>query len=221
MIELPFQNRTTAGRLLAAELARRNLAKDSIVLALPRGGVPVGVEVAETLKAQLDVVVVRKLGVPWRPELAMGAIAGNIQVLDYQLIEQLGLSEEEVEAVVAAESEEMRRRETLYRAGHPAPDLRGRTVVLADDGLATGSTMVAAARNVRSFHPRRLIIAVPVASSEACRRLRSEADECICLAKPEPFVAVGQWYFDFRQVTDVEVEETLKCSRAPVDSGRK
>jgi len=220
MVRLPFQDRAEAGRLLGVELASRKLATDTIVLALPRGGLPVGAEVAEALKAPLDVVVVRKVGVPWQPELAMGAIAGDTRVLDNRLIRDLGISIGEVNAVIARESEEMRRREELYRSGLPAPDLRGRTVVLVDDGLATGSTMVAAARHVRSLQPQRLIIAVPVASAQACGRLRREADECICLAMPEPFFAVGEWYIDFGQVTDFEVQEILKRSHAPAGSAR-
>lgn len=218
MIELPFRDRGEAGRLLGSELVARKLAANAIVLALPRGGLPVGVEVADALNAPLDIVVVRKLGVPWQPELAMGAIAGGIRVLDHSLIRYLGISDEEIEAVVARELQEMERREKLYRGGLPAPDLRGRTVLLVDDGLATGSTMVAAARHVRSVHPERLIIAVPVASSEACRRLRSEADECICLAAPDPFSAVGEWYTDFRQVSDAEVQSILKHSHSTVPS---
>jgi len=218
MVDLPFEDRTQAGRLLGRKLVSRELTANTIVLALPRGGLPVGAEVAEALKAPLDVVVVRKLGVPWQPELAMGAIAGPTRVLDNQLIREFGISGAEVEAVVAREAREMERRETLYRSGLPAPNLRGRTVVLVDDGLATGSTMVAAARYVRSSHPQRLIIAVPVASSQACSRLRKEADECICLTVPEPFSAVGQWYIDFRQVTDAQVQEILKHSHSPIQS---
>jgi putative phosphoribosyl transferase len=218
MVKLPFQDRAQAGRLLGTELASRNLAANTIVLALPRGGLPVGAEIAQTLKAPLDLVVVRKLGVPWQPELAMGAIAGGTRVLDHQLIRELYISDEEVEAIVAREAQEMERREKLYRRGLPAPDLRGRTVVLVDDGLATGSTMLAAARYVRSSRVQKLIIAVPVASSQACSRLRMEADECICLAVPEPFFAVGEWYVEFRQVTDAEVQQILKDSHSPVSS---
>jgi putative phosphoribosyl transferase len=218
MVKLPFRDRTQAGRLLGAELASRKLAGNTIVLALPRGGLPVGVEVAEALKAPLDVVVVRKLGVPWQPELAMGAIAGSTRVLDQQLVRDLRISDEEVEAIIAQETKEMERREKAYRGGLPALDLSGRTVVLVDDGLATGSTMVAAARHVRSLHPQKLIIAVPVGSSQACSRLRKEADESICLALPEPFFAVGEWYSDFRQVTDAEVQEILKGSHSRVES---
>ena len=216
MLKVPFQNRAQAGRLLGAELASRGVRDNAIVLALPRGGVVVGAGVAEALNAPLDLVVVRKLGVPWQPELAMGAIAGSTRVLDLQLIRQLHIPDSEVEAVVARETREMQRREELYRGGAAALDLHEHLVVLVDDGLATGSTMVAAARHVRSLHPQRLVIAVPVSSSQACGQLRFEADECVCLAVPEPFYAVGQWYEDFRQVTDAEVREILKHSFSPV-----
>lgn len=216
MIQLPFANRVEAGRLLAAELVTRKLQGDVIVLALPRGGLPVGLEVARTFGAPLDVVIVRKLGVPWQPELAMGAIAGgSFQTLDEALIGGLGIPREEIDAVVARESAEVAHRERLYRRGRPALDLHGRTVVLVDDGLATGSTMLVAARYVRSLKPRKLIIAVPVGSGQACQRLRKEADECVCLATPQPFAAVGEWYVDFRQVSDAEVQHFLEQDRLP------
>jgi len=218
MLRLPFQDRAQAGRLLAAELASRNLGSSTIVLALPRGGVQVGAAVAEALKAPLDVIVVRKLGVPWQPELAMGALAGGTRVLDQALIAGLEISRQEVEAVIAREAREMERRETLYRGGLPALNLRGRIVVLVDDGLATGSTMLAAVRHVRDMQPQKLIVAVPVGSPQACSHLSKEADECICLALPEPFGAVGAWYRDFRQVTDAEVGEILKRNYNAVQS---
>ena len=214
MIQLPFADRAEAGRLLAAELASRKLPGSVIVLALPRGGLPVGLEVAEALGAPLDVVVVRKLGVPWQPELAMGAVAGgSFQTLDQELIGELRVSRQEIDAVVARESAEVARRETLFRKGRAALDLHGRTVVLVDDGLATGSTMLVAARYVRSLKPRKTLIAVPVGSVQACQRLKKEADECVCLATPQPFAAVGEWYVDFRQVTDGEVQSYLAAQR--------
>jgi predicted phosphoribosyltransferase len=220
MVNLPFQDRTEAGRLLGAELAARTVGPNPIVLALPRGGVPVGLGAAEALHAPLDILVVRKLGVPGQPELAMGAIAGETRVLDYRIIRGLGISYDSLQAVISRETKEMMRREMLYRGCAPEPDLRGRTVVLVDDGLATGSTMVAAARQVRSLHAQKVIVAVPVGSSAACSRLRQEADACVCLAMPEPLSAVGEWYADFRQITDEEVREILEHAHASVPSGR-
>jgi putative phosphoribosyl transferase len=212
MMKLPFRDRCEAGRWLGAELAARRVGENALVLALARGGVPVGAEVAEALHAPLDVIVVRKLGVPWAPELAMGAVARGTRVLDRSLIAELGVSDKDVEAVAVRETAEMERREKLYRHGHPEPNLEGRTVVLVDDGLATGSSMVAAARHARGAKAHRVIVAVPVGTAEACQRLKDEADECICLALPERFHAVGEWYKDFRQVTDGEVGEILKRS---------
>src|SRR5258708_4597074 len=215
MIQLPFEGRGGAGRLLGAELARLKLPLNTIVLALPRGGVPVGLAVAEALQAPPDVLVVRKVGVPWQTELAMGAIAGrSIEALDEAMIQALHISPEEVAGVVTRERGEVLRREKLYRGGRPAPDLLGRSVVLVDDGLATGSSMVVAARCVRTQNPGKLIVAVPVASKQACRWIGAEADACVCLAVPEPFMAVGQWYVDFGQVSDAEVRELLEQRRA-------
>jgi putative phosphoribosyl transferase len=210
MTRLPFTDRYEAGRLLAAELAKKKLKGKILVLALPRGGLPVADPVAKALHAPLNVVVVRKLGVPWQPELAMGAIAGGSPpVLDWETIHSLGVSQKDIDTVVARETAEIKRREKLYRDGRPEPGLEGRTVILVDDGLATGSTMLAAARYVRSRKPAKLIIAVPVASVQACEYLRHEADACVCLATPESFMAVGQWYVDFDQVSDSEVRRIL------------
>lgn len=214
MLDLPFDSRIHAGRLLGAELVTRKLGEDVIVLALPRGGIPVGAVVAEALKAPLEVVVVRKLGVPWQPEWAMGSLAGGIRTLDNHLISELHISRQEVETVVERETHEWERREQLYRGGRPALRLRSQSVVLVDDGVATGSTMVAAIRYVRTLHPQRVIVAVPVGASEACRRIKQEAD-CICLAEPEPFYAVGEWYSDFRQVADAEVQKILAAAVRP------
>lgn len=211
MVRLPFADRDKAGCALGEELAGRGLPSNMIVLALPRGGVPVGLAVAEKLHVPLDVVIVRKLGVPWQPELAMGAVAGrSFQVLDDRLIQRLGIPQKAIDAVVAKEQGEIKRREKLYRRDRPAPDLKNQTTVIVDDGLATGSTMLVAARYVRSLTPERSIIAVPVGSIEACRKLQKEADEFVCLATPEPFSAVGEWYSDFRQVSDSEVQRMLQ-----------
>jgi putative phosphoribosyl transferase len=214
MVKLPFTNRTEAGRLLGAELARRKLPGHVIVLALPRGGVPVGFEVAKILHAPLDVVVVRKIGVPFEPELAMGAIAGtSVEVLDQRLIDEFRISQKQIEAVLAKERAEVERREKLYRGGRPALDLHGHTALLVDDGLATGSTMVAAARYVRALKPAKTIIAVPVGSIDACERLRQEADELVCLATPKSFFAVGEWFVHFPQLDDKQVQSLLEESR--------
>jgi predicted phosphoribosyltransferase len=219
MTQLPFSDRIEAGRLLGAELARRELPPNVVVLALPRGGVPVGWEVAKALHAPLDVVVVRKVGVPWQPELAMGAIAGGaIKVLNEELIAHLRVPRQEVNFAVAKQRAEVERREKLYRSDRPALDLHGRVVLLVDDGLATGSTMLVAARYVRAFKPAKMIIAVPVGSSEACERLKKEADDFLCLATPALFGAVGQWFEDFRQVSDAEVQRLLDESREQTEA---
>lgn len=214
MTRLPFADRAEAGRILAAELGTHKFETDVVVLALPRGGLPVAREVAKILEAPLDVVIVRKLGVPWQPELAMGAIAsGSFQTVDEALVRTLGIPRDEIAAVIVKETADLARREQLYRKGRPALDVNGRTVVLVDDGLATGATMSVAASFVRSLKPNRLLIAVPVGSIQACKRLRSQADDLICLATPEPFEAVGQWYADFRQVTDAEAQHCLEQNR--------
>jgi len=211
MTDLPFHSRCQAGQLLAAELQHR-LPLNTLILALPRGGVPVGFAIAQALHLPMDVLVARKLGVPWQPELAMGALAGESLTLDQKLIQDLRISRQDVDAAVVRERAELERRERLYRAGRPAPLVRGRTVVLVDDGLATGSTMLAAARYVRNLGPASLRIAVPVGSEQACQLVGNECDECVCLAKPRPFCAVGQWYEDFRQVSDTEVTNLLELN---------
>jgi predicted phosphoribosyltransferase len=213
MTGLPFRNRSEAGQQLAAELGQQKLPSNTVVLALPRGGVPVGFAIAHTLHLPLDVIVARKLGVPWQPELAMGAMAGQSMALDEELIRDLHISRKDVDAVISREGAELERREKLYRGGRPACDLNGRSVVLVDDGLATGSTMLAAARCVRNLAPASLRIAVPVGSREACQLVKSECEECVCLALPRPFGSVGQWYEDFRQVSDVEVTTLLEQRR--------
>jgi putative phosphoribosyl transferase len=213
MVHLPFADREEAGRLLAEELSLRKVATDAVVLALTRGGVPVGFEVADRFHLHLDVIVARKLGVPWQPELAMGAIAGTARFLDDRMIQGLGISDEDVEKIVAREQAEMRRREELYRGGKAAPDLHGKSAIVIDDGLATGSTMIAAVRHCRSLKPAKVIIGVPVGSENAVARLREQVDELVCLATPKFFSAVGEWYRDFQQVNDAEVENLLAESR--------
>lgn len=213
MIHLPFRDRREAGRLLADELSLRNIAQNTVVLALARGGVPVGFAVADRLRLQLDVIVARKLGVPWQPELAMGAIAGTAQILDDRMIRQLGISDDEVADIVTREQTALRRREELYRGGEPALDLHGKSVILIDDGLATGSTLLAAVSYVQSLEPEGVTIGVPVGSREACNRLRNKVNDLVCLAIPEPLVAVGKWYQDFQQVSDNEVKNLLVESR--------
>jgi predicted phosphoribosyltransferase len=206
-----FQNRRDAGRQLAARLKNFVDRNDVQVLALPRGGVPVGFEVARVLEAPLDVFVVRKLGVPGHEELGMGAIAsGGVRVVDEQLIELFGLSEADLAEVTARERMELKRRETLYRGNRPPPEIRGKTVMLVDDGLATGATMKAAIAALRQQEPRSVIVAVPVAALETCEDLRTIADDVICAFMPEPFVAVGRWYRDFSQTSDEEVRSLLK-----------
>jgi len=213
MVHLPFADRIEAGRLLARELSARNVGRDAVVLALTRGGVPVGFEVSDRLRIPLDIIVARKLGVPWQPELAMGAIAGSARILDRAMIQQLEIPDEDVEDIIAREQAEMSRREERYREGRAALELHGKTAILVDDGLATGSTMLAAVHYVRSFEPARVIIGVPVGSKDACRRLRQDVEELVCLATPEHFFAVGEWYRDFQQVSDTEVQNLLAESR--------
>jgi len=211
--DLPYRNRSEAGRLLAEELAHYKSKADVVVLGLTRGGVPVAVEVASALRAPLDVVVVRKLGVPFQPELAMGAIAGDdTQLVDKQLVHALDLTNRDVEAAITRERSELQRRERLYRGGRPALDLKEHTAILVDDGLATGSTMLAAVAFARKRLAKRIVMAVPVASVEACEKLRQKVDECICLATPEPFFAVGDWYGNFLPTEDAEVLKLLEES---------
>lgn len=207
---LPFANRSEAGKCLARALNAYAGRKDILVLALPRGGVPVALEIAKALGAELDVIVVRKLGVPYQEELAMGAIAsGGAKVLNEDVISSLGLSEETIEAVVRKEAQELSRRERLFRGERPFPEVKGRTVILVDDGLATGATMRAAVAALRQLQPAAIVVAVPVAPLDTVAKLRQEVDDLICLATPENFYAVGQWYVDFSQVSDEEVRQLL------------
>ena len=206
-----FRDRTDAGQRLAARLTAYANRPDVTVLALPRGGVPVAVEVARQLGAALDVFLVRKLGVPGHTELAMGAIAaGGVHVLTEDLIQELGISRTLVEQVAARERLELERREQLYRGERLLPVLRGRTVIVIDDGLATGSTMEAAVAALRQHGPARIVVAVPVGAPETCDRLARLADEVVCVEMPERFNAVGLWYERFDQVSDEEVIDLLR-----------
>ena len=215
-----FRDRTDAGRALAAKLTAYANRPDVLVLALPRGGVPVAYEVAQALQAPLDVFLVRKLGVPRHEELAMGAIAtGGVRVLNESVVRHLRIPDEVIDAVAAKEQQELERREQEYRGNRPAPEIRGRTVILVDDGLATGSTMRAAAAALREQQPSQVIIAVPVAAAETCEEFRAEVDEIVCAVTPEPFYAVGLWYEDFSQTTDDEVRDLLKRAASMRQSG--
>ncbi len=209
---LPFADRRQAGQVLAEQLESYRGQADLMVLALPRGGVAVGFEVAHALQAPLDVFVVRKLGLPGHEEYAMGAIAsGGVRVMNP--LPGLTVSPEAIARVVAREQAELVRRELLYRGGSPAVALRGRTVIVVDDGLATGSTMRAAVLAIRQQHPARLVVAVPVGAAETCAMLRQDADEVVCAAMPSPFRAVGLWYRDFPQASDDEVHQLLEEAR--------
>jgi predicted phosphoribosyltransferase len=210
-----FRNRIEAGRQLARQLTHYVNHPDILVLALPRGGVPVAFEVAKALNAPLDVFLVRKLGVPGHEELAMGAVAtGGVRVVNEQVVRALGIPQYVIDAVAAWEEQELGRREQVYRGTRPPPDVRGKTVILVDDGLATGSTMQAAVKASREQQPGRIVVAVPTASPEACEALKQEADEVICAVTPQPFHAVGLWYEEFTQTTDEEVRELLARSAA-------
>jgi len=213
-----FRDRRDAGRRLAAELSDYSGQNNVLVLALPRGGVPVAYEVARALHAPLDVFMVRKLGVPGYEELAMGAIAtGGLRVLDQELLRMLDIPRDVIERVTAIEMSELERRERQYRGNRPPPDVRGRTVILIDDGLATGSTMRAAIAALKKEGANRVVVAVPVAPPEACEALRAQVDDVVCAVTPEPFRAVGLWYSDFSQTTDGEVRDLLAraASEAP------
>jgi putative phosphoribosyl transferase len=207
---MPFADRRQAGRKLASQLANYANNSDVLVLGLPRGGVPVAFEVARALRAPLDVFLVRKLGVPGHEELAMGAIAtGGVRVVNEEVTNQMDISSSAIDEVARLEEQELKRRERLYRRDRAPPNVQGRTIILIDDGLATGSTMRAAATALAKMQPSKIVVAVPVAAAESCADLRSEVDEVICGATPEPFMAVGAWYSDFEQTTDQEVRELL------------
>jgi len=206
-----LQDRFDAGRFLASKLRPFANRSDTVVLALPRGGVPVGFEVAKALHAPLDVFVVRKLGVPGYEELAMGAIAsGGIRVVNEDVVRAAGIPDAVIDAVAAEEERELERRERDYRDGRPPVDVEGRTVILVDDGLATGSSMRVAVLALKRKRPAQIVVAVPVAAPTTCAEFESEVDQVICAVTPEPFRSVGQWYGDFSQTTDEEVRDLLR-----------
>jgi predicted phosphoribosyltransferase len=210
----PFRDRVEAGKVLAGLLRQYAGRPDVVVLALPRGGVPVAYQVATALGAPLDVFIVRKLGVPGHEEYAMGAIAsGGVRVMNEDVVRGLGLSEAAVDRVTARELAELSRRERRYRGDRPEPDLKGRIVILVDDGLATGSTMKAAVKALAAHGPAKIVVAVPIASADTCRALERDVDEVVCAVTPEPLHAVGLWYDDFSQTSDAEVHDLLARGR--------
>lgn len=205
-----YANRTAAGRVLAERLSHYGYRDDVVVLALPRGGVPVAFEVAKQLRAPLDVFLVRKLGLPGHEELAMGALAnGDVVALNDELVNRLAIPDEMIEDVCRRERATIRRQRDMYRGGAPPPDVKDRVVILVDDGLATGSTMKAAVAALRKQGPKRLIVAVPVGANETCDELREEVDEVVCAMQPQNFMAVGLWYEDFSPTPDTTVQSLL------------
>jgi putative phosphoribosyl transferase len=216
-----FRDRSEAGRLLGERLREYAGREDVVVLALPRGGVPVGFEVADALGAPLDVFVVRKLGVPGHEELAFGAVAsGGVRVLNESVVDAALMGSEDVERVAQRELVEVERREAAYRGGRPPVDAEGKVAILVDDGLATGASMRAAVRAVGERNPSRIVVAVPTAAASTCGELAREVDEIVCLRTPEPFYAVGLWYDDFSQTGDDEVRELLERAAAKASSAR-
>lgn len=217
----PFQNREQGGRALAERLKSYANRPDVLVLALPRGGLPIGMEVAAALRAPLDVFVVRKLGTPGQPELAMGAVAsGGVRVLNEDVVHALNVTSDAIDRVAAVEQQELKRREGLYRAGRSFPSIADQVVILVDDGLATGSTMRAAVKAVQQHRPSKVVVAVPAGAAETCEDLRHEADEVVCVIAPEAFNAVGAWYVEFPQISDDEVRDILaKSSRELTNRG--
>jgi putative phosphoribosyl transferase len=212
-----FRDRFEAGRVLATKLSKYAGRDDVLVLGLPRGGVPVAFEVARALGAPLDVFIVRKLGLPFHEELAMGAIAsGGVRVIDQSLVRQFGISAADIAEVTATEQSELERRERQYRGDRPFPDVTGHTVMLVDDGLATGSSMRVGVAALRQEKPVQIVVAVPIAPPDTCAMLRREAEEVVCAMTPEPFFAVGLWYEDFSQTTDEEVHDLLERARREI-----
>lgn len=218
-MSIPFMNRGDAGQQLAQRMGQFARRADVIVLALPRGGVPVGAEVARALAVPLDVFLVRKLGLPGQEELAMGAVAsGGVRALNTDITRALGVTDAMIDRVTAREVEELARRERIYRGGRPYPSLHGKTVLLVDDGVATGATMLVAVRAIRTLGPFAIIAAAPVMSKSAHTALLREADACVTVATPEPFHGVGEWYRDFDQTSDAEVLEWLARYGPPAES---
>jgi len=216
-----FRDRADAGRHLLSRLGAYHGRPDVVVLGLPRGGIPVGYEVARGLGAPLDVFVVRKLGVPGQEELAMGAIAtGGVRVVNRDVVDALHIAPDVLDRAAEAERRELERRERSYRGDRPEPQVEGRTVILVDDGLATGSTMRAAVQALRQQRPARIVVAVPVAAFATCEELRREVEDVVCFATPEPFMAVGRFYDDFSQTTDEEVHDLLASARADDEAAR-
>jgi putative phosphoribosyl transferase len=220
MVELPFEDRVEAGQILASHLRAYADRVDVVVLGLLRGGVPVAFEIAQSLRAPLDVMIVRKLGVPGHEELALGAIAsGGVRVFNQRIVEELDLSPSTTEAIARRQQLELERREKLYRGDRPPFEVAGRVVILVDDGIATGSTMRAAIQALRQQNPARIVLAIPVAPPSVCEELRSAVDELVCLAQPAGFFAVGQWYRDFSQTSDEQVRNLLeRAARVSVQS---
>jgi len=215
-----FKDRRDAGKQLAQELSAYAGRSDVIVLALPRGGVPVAYEVARALNAPLDIFIVRKLGLPGHEELAIGAIAsGGIRVLNHDIVQALKIPQTMIDTITRQELQELERRERAYRGDRPPPEVRGRTVILIDDGLATGASMRAAVAALRAQNPARIVVAVPTAAPETCAAFESEVDEIVCAMTPEPFYGVGRWYEDFSQTTDEEVRALLEEAARQLQHG--
>jgi putative phosphoribosyl transferase len=217
-----FRDRADAGRQLAKKLANYSNRDDVLVLGIPRGGVPVAFEVAQALHAPLDILLVRKLGTPGQKELAMGAIAsGGIRILNQELVADLGISEHQLAEAIAAQEVELQRREQLYRGVRPGISAQGRVVILVDDGIATGSSMLAAIDALRALQPKKIVVAVPVAPASAENQIKPVADEFVCVLKPEWFFGIGEFYEDFSQTEDSDVRELLEHALKPLAAGQK
>jgi putative phosphoribosyl transferase len=209
----PFHDRTQAGQILATQLTEYANRDDVWVLGLPRGGIPIAYEIAQALNLPLDICLVRKLGVPSQPELAMGAIApGGVMILNHEIIKALGVSKPALEQVIEEETQELERRDHVYRGDRLEPDVTGKTVILVDDGIATSSTLRAAIATLRQKNPEAIVVAVPVAAMAACESLSLIVDKLVCLTLPEPLQSIGMWYVDFSQTSDEEVQKLLALS---------